>query len=911
MLPWNRLTQDVYIGGKFVKFNGTIMNGIAMFENQTQKWVPLKAGGDDGTRGVPYGEVKVIQFPKNSTDVIVGGIFSFGFIQNFAIWKGDAWIGSRASEIAKVCGNWEIGIVEDIDIVDDRYVYVSGKFSTVSKPLEEESSLTVNGVARFDLINQTWSRVGDDSQFYPNAHIYSSTVIQNGDLYTVGTSQTSDGFIIFDQNLVFSRYENVSQQWHPVFAKTSDGFLDSGRLNSVYVNGSDVFVGGSFSVIGDQHVDNVARWNGERWLPMGLGLKNGTIHSIVVDGDEVYAGGYFNSTDSKGFPLVSLARWNKFDEQWTSLGKGMDGHCHSNNTIYTIQVSKDYVFVGGSFTSISGVYSNNIAAWDRKKEKWLPIGFDGIQDEGKSGVIRSLFLSDSILWIGGRFHFNNTVKMVQHLAAWNITQWDWDYSVSGTSLTSGNQEGIIYSITAVDSNIVVAGQFDTSSDTTNLRSIGYWNRGVLSDIPSSNSLSPDEGVVVFFTTSYDPLKGTLYAAGLFNDFYAGSNVIQYNTSGQIWIPLTGTYTWSGAVRSIALGMTRNSRRDPFVDDGIDPKMLISVLIITVIAVILLGIVSLLVMRYKKKKNQYIEIPSYIEDNKSVASYGSDSRIFPRHVYVKDLIGNEGKMVSSINVGDITFGEVMSESESGNISRGIWKGKEVVIKKMMFKSTLVTPRFKEDFFKETNIMTGLDHQNILKFLGASISANGEVLLLTEYMENGSMRELFEKSGGKLDWKLKLRMATDAARGMDYLHSCRPPIIHRDLKSSCLLIDRRWRCKVSEFGIARIKPSNSATMSLVGTPSYMAPEVISHNRYSEKADVYSYGVFLCELYTQQPPYSDVNLYPEQIMQAVAHEGLRPTIPEDCPSALTVLIKDCLHADPQKRPPFSEVKQRLKRM
>ena len=102
-----------------------------------------------------------------------------------------------------------------------------------------------------------------------------------------------------------------------------------------------------------------------------------------------------------------------------------------------------------------------------------------------------------------------------------------------------------------------------------------------------------------------------------------------------------------------------------------------------------------------------------------------------------------------------------------------------------------------------------------------------------------------------------------------------------------------------------------MTLVGTPAYMAPEVITSNKYSEKADVYSFGILLCELYTGEPPYLDSNLFPEQVMYAVVHSGLRPTLPDECPSALAVLVRDCLNADPSKRPNFAEIKQRLKRM
>ncbi len=246
------------------------------------------------------------------------------------------------------------------------------------------------------------------------------------------------------------------------------------------------------------------------------------------------------------------------------------------------------------------------------------------------------------------------------------------------------------------------------------------------------------------------------------------------------------------------------------------------------------------------------------------------------------------------------------------SPGTWKDLNVAIKRIAyFEHIQVTEKFMEDFLFEIKIMSSLDHKNILKFLGASITKTDEVFLVAELMENGSIRDLLSKTDGHLDWKLKIRLAVDAARGMMYLHSRKPPIIHRDLKSSNLLIDKQFHCKVADFGVSRLKPTTELTMTVVGTPAYMAPEVISKNKYTESADVYSFGVVLVELLSGKTPYHDMTLFPQQVMYAVVQEGLRPSIPKDCPPALEILIKECLDQEPAKRPPFPEIKARLKRM
>jgi len=315
-------------------------------------------------------------------------------------------------------------------------------------------------------------------------------------------------------------------------------------------------------------------------------------------------------------------------------------------------------------------------------------------------------------------------------------------------------------------------------------------------------------------------------------------------------------------------------------------------VVAVLALILF--LAIILARFRNHRVDYIEIPQYTTP-KSLKELAADQSI--KHIEPSEL----------------QLGERLALGASGEVVRGVWKDKDIAVKRMdaFRRGGVMTDKFMDDFLCEIKIMSTLDHKNILKFLGTSITAEGDVLLVTEFMENGSVKDLLDKTGGKIDWKLKMRLAIDAARGMDYLHSCQPPIIHRDLKNSNLLIDKKWRCKVADFGISRIKPSRTQTMTLVGTPAYMAPEVISQNRYSEKGDVYSFGVLLNELHTGEPPYADLNLFPEQVMYAVVHEGLRPSLAADCPQPLAVLITDCLSADPLKRPSFKEIKLRLKRM
>ena len=146
---------------------------------------------------------------------------------------------------------------------------------------------------------------------------------------------------------------------------------------------------------------------------------------------------------------------------------------------------------------------------------------------------------------------------------------------------------------------------------------------------------------------------------------------------------------------------------------------------------------------------------------------------------------------------------------------------------------------------------------------------------------------------------------------FIHS--KNVIHRDLKSHNLLINAEWETKVADFGISTINPTMTRQMTCVGTPIYMAPEVLRQEKYSARADVYSFGIVLCELFTNRPPYSSPPFDTMNVAVLTHHittmharpslDGLHPT--------LQALISECLASNPHARPTFVEVTTRLKRL
>jgi len=181
------------------------------------------------------------------------------------------------------------------------------------------------------------------------------------------------------------------------------------------------------------------------------------------------------------------------------------------------------------------------------------------------------------------------------------------------------------------------------------------------------------------------------------------------------------------------------------------------------------------------------------------------------------------------------------------------------------------------------------------------------MVYEFVNRGSLWDVLHNYLIPLNWHNILKMAIDAARGMSYLHLFKPPIIHRDLKSANLLVDSSFTVKICDFGLSKTKAIHYAMTGQTGTPGYMAPEIIASQKYTEKVDVYSFGIIFWELTTRQTPYHGMN--PMQILFAVLNHGLRPSLPNSCPPSISSLINSCWHSHPDKRPHFDEIFKTLK--
>ncbi|KAK8461358.1 hypothetical protein SEVIR_1G021400v4 [Setaria viridis] len=203
---------------------------------------------------------------------------------------------------------------------------------------------------------------------------------------------------------------------------------------------------------------------------------------------------------------------------------------------------------------------------------------------------------------------------------------------------------------------------------------------------------------------------------------------------------------------------------------------------------------------------------------------------------------------------------------------------------------------------SEITVGIRVGVVILFLGACMKPP-HLSLVTEYMELGSLYSLIHSKTHKikLHWKRRLKMLRDICRGLMCMH--RLKIVHRDLKSANCLVNKYWTVKICDFGLSRIMSDLSMDdNSSAGTPEWMAPELIRNEPFTEKCDIFSFGVIMWELCTLSRPWEGIP--PVQIVYSVANDGARLEIPD---GPLGSLIADCW-AEPERRPSCQEILTRL---
>lgn len=254
----------------------------------------------------------------------------------------------------------------------------------------------------------------------------------------------------------------------------------------------------------------------------------------------------------------------------------------------------------------------------------------------------------------------------------------------------------------------------------------------------------------------------------------------------------------------------------------------------------------------------------------------------------------------IDISQLHIDSKVAAGSFSNLYRGYYCGQEVAVK--ILKELQDDASQYQEFLQEVSIMRKVRHKNVVQFIGAC-TRKPNLCIVFEYMSCGSVYDWIRREG-PLKLTQVLKVCVEVSRGMDYLHQRK--IIHRDLKAANLLLDENGTVKIADFGVARMIETSGHMTAETGTYRWMAPEVIEHKPYDEKADVFSFGVVMWELLTCKIPYSDMT--PLQAAVGVVQKGLRPALPANCPAQLSALMSACWDASPLHRPSFKELTPQL---
>ncbi|KAK0422342.1 hypothetical protein QR680_007514 [Steinernema hermaphroditum] len=250
--------------------------------------------------------------------------------------------------------------------------------------------------------------------------------------------------------------------------------------------------------------------------------------------------------------------------------------------------------------------------------------------------------------------------------------------------------------------------------------------------------------------------------------------------------------------------------------------------------------------------------------------------------------------------ELQTGDVIGHGEFGDVLIGSYKGRQVAVK--VLKNGMTS-----DLLNEARFMIGLRHQHLVGLVGVVMDASRDVYMLTEYMANGNLVDYLRSRGRQHIEKDQLILfALNCAEGMAYMESVQ--LVHRDLAARNILLDEHYSAKVSDFGLAQ--PGNTQETDVVRGKfpiKWTAPEALRHSIFTNKSDVWSFGILLWEIFSfGRVPYPRI-----PIQDVVRHieKGYRMEPPEGCPIEIVSVMNETWALEAVTRPTFAQLVNRLR--
>uniref|UniRef100_A0A3P9I658 receptor protein-tyrosine kinase n=1 Tax=Oryzias latipes TaxID=8090 RepID=A0A3P9I658_ORYLA len=273
-----------------------------------------------------------------------------------------------------------------------------------------------------------------------------------------------------------------------------------------------------------------------------------------------------------------------------------------------------------------------------------------------------------------------------------------------------------------------------------------------------------------------------------------------------------------------------------------------------------------------------------------------------------------EFAKEIDISCVKIEQVIGAGEFGEVCSGNLRqpGKREILVAIKTLKAGYTERQRRDFLSEASIMGQFDHPNIIHLEGV-VTKSSPVMIITEFMENGSLDSFLRQNDGQFTVIQLVGMLRGIAAGMKYL--CDMNYVHRDLAARNILVNSNLVCKVSDFGLSRFLEDDTSdptyTSALGGKIPirWTAPEAIQYRKFTSSSDCWSYGIVMWEVMSYgERPYWDMSN--QDVINAIEQDYRLPP-PMDCPSALHQLMLDCWQKDRNNRPKFSQIVANLDKM
>ncbi|CAL9162500.1 unnamed protein product [Musa hybrid cultivar] len=258
-----------------------------------------------------------------------------------------------------------------------------------------------------------------------------------------------------------------------------------------------------------------------------------------------------------------------------------------------------------------------------------------------------------------------------------------------------------------------------------------------------------------------------------------------------------------------------------------------------------------------------------------------------------------------------FTTVLGQGSFGPVYKAAMLTGELVAVKVLSSNS---SQGEKEFQTEVLLLSRLHHRNLVNLVGYCVDKS-QRMLIYEFMTNGNLANfLYSDNPRILSWEERLQIASDVSHGIEYLHEgAIPPVIHRDLKSANILLDKSMRAKVADFGLSKEETFDDRKSGLKGTYGYMDPDYMSTSKFTKKSDIYSFGIILFELITAINPQQGLMDYIN--LAVIGEDGkadwqeivdkklVGRSNPEEVRLLADIAYK-CLHKTPRKRPSIADL-------